>query len=80
MLVDAVIQHWVKMVSVEEVVLDGFGQEIQCLAAFFYYNDRLINSLRPAQIQPALEVLTRLFDRVDLQTNIENMVGMVFQP
>ena len=80
MMVDAVIRHWVAMVEVDEAVLDRFVWEVQCLAVFFYADEELITSPRPAQIQSALDVLTGLFGVVVLYTNVDKMVGMLFQP
>ena len=50
------------------------------MVAVFYANDGIITLPKPARTQLALNVLTGLFDRVGLQTNVSNMVGMVCQP
>ena len=78
--VDTVIFHWVTLVAGEEAVPDGFGQAVQWLATFFYANDGLITSPRPAHIQEALGVLTGLFDRVGLNKNVNKTIEMVCQP
>ena len=36
MVVDAVINQWVTLVTGEEAVLDGFGQVVQWLAAKYF--------------------------------------------
>ena len=36
MVVDAVIQHWVMVVTGEEAETDGFGSAFQMLAGLFY--------------------------------------------
>ena len=51
MVFDAVISHWFILVVEEEVGPDGFERAVQWLAAFFYSNDRLIASTKPARIQ-----------------------------
>ena len=80
MLVDAVILHWVALVSGEEVGPGGFGRAVQCPAAFFYKNDGLVALPRPSRIQAALYFLRGLFDRVGLHTNVNKIIGMVCQP
>ena len=50
------------------------------MAAFFYADDGILILHQPARLQVALDVLMRLVDRVGIQTNINNMVGMVCKP
>ena len=80
MVVDAVIYHCVTLVVGEEAGKDGFGRAVQCLVELFYTNNGLIASPSLARIQAALDVLTGLFNRLGLQTNVNKMVGMVCQP
>ena len=80
MLVDAVIRHWVALMSGYEAGPGGFGWSIQWMAEFFYTDGNLLASPRPACIQVVMDVLTVLFDRVCLQTNVENTFGVVCQP
>ena len=47
---------------------------------FFYANNDLLASPRPARIQAALYVFMGLFDRVVLHTNVNKKVGMVCKP
>ena len=75
--VDAVILHWVNLVSGEEVVMDGFGRAIQWLAKLFYSDDGHLKFTRLVRLKEALYVLTGMFDRVGIQTNVKNTVGMV---
>ena len=49
------------------------------LAVLFYTGDGILTSPRPAHLQDALDVLTEMFDRVGLQTNVNKTVGMVCQ-
>ena len=79
MVVDAVICHWVTLVAGEEAEPDVFGWAVQWLLAFFYADDGLPSSPRPARIQEALDVLMGLFNWVFIQTNIYRTVGMVLQ-
>ena len=75
--VDTAIHHWVTLVTGEDAEPDGFGWAFQWLVAFFYSDNGLLASPRPARLQAHLEVLTGLFDRVVLHTNIKKTVGMV---
>ena len=72
------ICHWVTLVAGEEAGPDGFGPAVQWMATFFYANDGLLVFPRPARIQAALDVMTGLFDRVGLQTNVDKTVGIVY--
>ena len=74
------IRHWVTLVTGEEVEPERFRQPVQWLVAFFYTDDGLLASPRPACLQATLGVLTGLFDRFGLQTNINKTAGMVCQP
>ena len=71
------IFHGVALVAGEESGLDGFRQEVQLLAAFFYADDSLLASPRISWIQEDMDVLAGLFDRVCLHTNVEKTVVMV---
>ena len=79
MLVDAIILHWETWVTREEAVPEGFGREVQKLAALFYANAGFISSPRPSRLQEPLEILTGMFDQVSLRTNIAKTVGMFSQ-
>ena len=80
MVVEAVIRHWVVLVMGEEAVSDSFGRLIQCLVAFFYAHNSLIDSPRPARIQADLDVFMVLFDRVGLHTTVNKTVEMLCHP
>ena len=69
-MVDAVISYWVTLVVGKEEVPDGFGQAVKWLAAFFYADDGLLDSLMLACLQAALDVLMGFFYRVVFQTNV----------
>ena len=77
MVVEAVIQHWITLIAGEEEGLDSFGRAIQCLVAFLYADDSLLEFPRPSMPQVALDVPIGLFDRVDLQKKLDKTVGMV---
>ena len=72
-----VISNWVTLVVGEEAGPDRFKWSIQCLSKFFYANDGLLASPRPARIQAELDVLMILFVRIGLQTSMNKMFGMV---
>ena len=79
MVVESVIRHWVTLVAWEGEGPDGFGRYIQWLEALFQSNDILLALPRPDLIQAALDVLTGLFVRVILQTNVKK-VGVACHP
>ena len=68
------------LVAGEDSDPDGLGRAVQWLAALFYTDDGLLASLKLDCLQEALDVLTILFDRVGIQTNVKKTVGMVCQP
>ena len=54
------------LVSGEEVGTKGFGRAVQWLAELFYTDIFILAYPQPALLKAALDVLTVLFDRVDL--------------
>ena len=42
LMVDAVIQEWLRQVMCEEVAADGIGAQIRALLAAFYADDGLV--------------------------------------
>ena len=77
---DAVIRHWVTVVTPTEAVTGGLGLTIIDLAAYFYANEGLVASTQPEMPQRAFGILTSLFDRFGLHINMEKTVGMVCHP
>ena len=45
--------------------------------AFFYADDRLVDSTDPGFLQSAFDILTGIFDWVGMWTNIRKTVGVV---
>ena len=80
MVVDALICHWFTLVEGEEVGPDDFGRAVQWLVAFFYAEDVHLALPGPSHIQAALYVLTVLFIRLVLHTNVDKTVGMIYYP
>ena len=64
----------------EEAGPEEFGRAVQNLATLFYADGGLLASPRPVRIQETMDVLTGLFDRVGMRTNVDKTVGMVCQP
>ena len=75
--VDVVILHWEAVVFREDAGPEGFGREVKNMYALFCVNDGLIVSPQPVRLQEALDALAGISERVNLRTNMENMVGMV---
>ena len=78
--VDAVIHHWVTVVTPSEEDTGGLGLTIIDLEAYFYADDGLVASTQSERLQRVFDVLTGLFKRVVLCTNMVNTVGMVCHP
>ena len=79
MVVDAVIYHWAMVVDGEDAWPEGLGRSVQNMATLFYVDSGILTSSHLTRLEEVLDILTVLFDRVGLQTNMEKMVGMVWQ-
>ena len=75
--VDAVISHWVTVVTPAEVGTIRIGLTTIDLAAYFYANNGLVASTQPERIHRPFDVVTGLFNWVGIRTNTANTVGMV---
>ena len=75
--VDAVIRHWVTVVTPTEAGTGGLGLTIIDLAENLYSNDGLVVSTQPERLLREFDVLTGLFDRFGLRINTVKTVGMV---
>ena len=62
------------------IVTEGFGQDLQRLAEYFYSYDRLLVSMRETRLQREFDTLTELFKRLGLRTNLDKIVSMACQP
>ena len=60
--------------------LEGFGRDIQQLAAYFYVDGSLLDSSQVVRIQNDFNVLMDLFDRSGLCKNVRNMASMPYKP
>ena len=82
MVVDAVVRHWfLAIVEAEgKIGSEGFGRDVQRLAAYFHANNGPLVPKRAARLQNYLHVLTELFDRVGIRTNLGNMVRWHVNP
>ena len=59
---------------------DGWGREVPHRSTFLYPYDGLVAPTDPVWLQGLFDTLTRFFDRVGLQTNVEKTVLMIFHP
>ena len=64
------------VVEGEEVELEGFGRFFQRLVALLYVDYGLLDSPCTPFLQEALGILTGLFDRFGLRTNVKKTVGI----
>ena len=82
--VDAILRHWIYVVEatdgIEEPVTEGFGQDIQQMAEYFYSNNGLLTPTWATRIQKAFYVLMGMFERVELYTSAGKTVSMAYQP
>ena len=78
--VDAIIRHWVTVVTPTTAVLGGLGITFIYLLAHFYADNGLVASTQPERLHTEFDVLTVLFHRVGLWKNTAKTVGMVCQP
>ena len=60
--VDAVIRHWVTVVTPTEAGTGGLGLKIIELASYFYDYDSLVASTQPERRQRAINILSGLFE------------------
>ena len=70
--VDDVIRHWVTVVLPTEAVIEGLGETIQELAAFFYADDGLVMLPCIERLKREFNIITNLFDCIGLCTKIWN--------
>ena len=59
--------------------MEGLVLLIQDLVAYFYTNNGLVTSTQLERLQRVFDVLARIFERFDLQTNASKMVSMACQ-
>ena len=77
---DSIIRKWVTVVSPAKSGKEGLGETVQELVAHFYAGDGLIASPQTERLHRSFVVLTYLFKRVILHTNVHNMVSMACRP
>ena len=65
------IKHWVTVVAGEEKKSEVFRRAVQWIAALFYAGGGLLASPRTDHLQEELDVLTGIFDRFGLRTNMK---------
>ena len=78
--VDAVVRHWVTVVAPTKAGEEGLGETVQELTAYFYAGDGLITSPQLEMLQSLFDVITDLFNRVGLCTNLHKTVSMECRP
>ena len=78
--VETVLRHWILLVEGGAGCQDGWGKEVLCCATFSHRDDILVASTDPVWLHGAFDTLARFFDRVGLQTNAGETVGMLCRP
>ena len=76
--VDAVVRHWLEGLKTakEEKGTKGGGP----FSVVFYADDGMVGASDPEWLQGAFSALVAIFDRVDLQTNVDKTVSMACHP
>lgn len=75
-MVDVIIREWVRLMKVGGINTT----DIRIIVVVFYANDRLVAAQDPKIPQNAFNILTELFDWVDLRANTTKTKVMVFLP
>ena len=72
-MVDAVVRQWLRIVLGDEYTMPEveIDEVVQLFAALFYADDGYIASSDAETLQRSVDVLTGLFDRVGLKTNVD---------
>ena len=78
--VDSVVHQCISLVSGGAGGQDRWGREVLHRTAFFYAYYGLVALMHLLWLQGLFDTLTRFFDRVGLQTNVEKTVLMIFHP
>ena len=83
MILDEVLRHFVSVVTFTGEAVEpgaddteGFGQNVQRLAAYFYAGNGILTSTQAARLQQDFDTLMKFFDHVGLCTNVSNTVIM----
>ena len=71
-MVDAIVREWLRQVLGEEYLLPAVEIDgiVRLFTALFYADDGYIASTDAGLLQRSVDVLTDLFDRVGLKTNV----------
>ena len=80
MVVDAVVRYWVAVTVEGSEERGERGQYSRHKSAPFYADYGMVTLSDPRWLQGEFSTLVRLFDRVDLLTNVGKTVGMVCRP
>ena len=73
-----VLCRWVSVLAEAEweAVPKGFGEDIQCMADYFYAGGGIFVSTRTARLKMVFNVLTDIFEWVGLHIKVGNTVIM----
>ena len=80
LIVDALVREWIRVVLIENAEVTGIHDKVRRLLACFYADDGLSTPRDPELLQSAFNVLTGLFDRTGLRTNIKKTETVTFLP
>ena len=71
---ESIIYHWVMLIAATEEGIEGLGLLILYLTEYFYVDNGIVTSNQLERLQQVFNILTGLFNRVVLRTNMWNSV------
>ena len=79
---DVILRHLVSVVAEAEGEMgpEDFGRDVHRLKSYLYADNGLLESTRVERLQELFRLLTDLFDRVGLRTNVGMVVSFSCQP
>ena len=76
-MVDTIIRNCLMIRAEDSAGMEVLYHAMQQMKSFFYANYGLLESTQPEWKQWRFEIMTRIFERLFLITNMKNMVGLV---
>ena len=74
---DTIFKNCLMIRAEDSAGMEVFYCAVQRMNSFFYANYGLLDSMQPEWKRWGFEIMTRIFERLFLNTNMKNMLGMV---
>ena len=78
--VGVVVIYWLIVLAKESAGREGFDFTVQMMSECFYVKNGLLTPTQPKFLHWAFDVLVGIFEREWMNTNVNKMLMMVFQP